>query len=599
MDAERQGVAAQGVLHAFVGAFVDELARSGVRNACLCPGSRSTPLALLLRKHQDIQTWVHIDERSAGFFGLGMAKALGEPIVLVSTSGTAAMNFAPAVVEARYARVPLLVLTADRPPELRDVGANQTIDQVRLFGVHVKASIEVPLPEASKEAFRYVRTLACRAAATARSRPFGPVHLNFPFREPLVPMNLGADTQDCPREARVPYVSAFEGPMELPQDALKGLAAELGGIQKGLIVLGPQDDPKFPSAVIGLGQRLGFPILCDPLSQVRSSGQACPIAIDAYDTLLRHERTALWLSPDLVLRFGATPTSKTLLSYLQRLQSAPQVFVDGGEGWSDPGLSTSRAIQAHPRLLVEGLSRVLGQKSPRGEYANRWVQAALAVRNALKTFFEADGELSEPWVLHALADGLPDDATMFIGNSMPVRDLDTFFFSTPKRLRLLANRGASGIDGVVSSALGAAAALCGPVVLVVGDLSFYHDMNGLLAAKRHGLCASIVLLNNDGGGIFSFLPQVKEAEHFDELFGTPHGLDFRHVAELYGLSYQRPASRQAFLDGLKKSLQEPGVSLLEVCTERRENHTLHRELALAAMQALDGLEKERTEAFLE
>lgn len=587
MGAERQGLAAQRALHAFVGAFVDELARSGVRNACLCPGSRSTPLALLLRKHPDIKAWVHIDERSAGFFGLGMAKALREPVAIVSTSGTAALNFAPAVVEARYACVPLLVFTADRPPELREVGANQTIDQTRLFGVHVKASIEVSLPEASKEALRYVRTLACRAVATARSKPLGAVHLNFPFREPLVPIDLGPSTEDSPREACRPYVSTLQAPGQLTQDALKGLAAELGEAQRGLIVCGPQDDQGFPSAVIDLAEALGFPILCDPLSQVRSSGHTCPLAIDTYDTLLGHERTALSLAPELVLHFGATPTSKALLSYLQNLQGSRQIFVDGGEGWSDPGLRTSSVLQAHPRLLLEGLCRILGQKAKPGEFASRWIQASLVARDALVAALEAEPAPSEPWVLNALPQALPEGATLFIGNSMPVRDLDAFFFSTPVRLRFLANRGASGIDGVVSSALGAAAALPGPLVLVVGDLSFYHDMNGLLAAKRHGLRATVVLLNNNGGGIFSFLPQAKKAEHFEELFGTPLGLDFCHVASLYGLAYQKPATKQAFMEGLKKSLLSPGVSLLEVSSNREANLRLHQKLALAAMRALE------------
>lgn len=587
MGAERQELAAQMALHAFVSAFVDELARSGVRNACLCPGSRSTPLALLLREHPDIKVWVHIDERSAGFFGLGMAKALREPVAIVSTSGTAALNFAPAVVEARYARVPLLVFTADRPPELRGVGANQTIDQTRLFGVHVKASIEVPLPEASKEALRYVRMLACRAVAEARSKPLGAVHLNFPFREPLVPIDSGSSTQDSPREDYRPYVTTSQAPGQLTQDALKGLAAELGETQRGLIVCGPQDDPGFPSAVIDLAEALGFPILCDPLSQVRSGGFVSPLAIDTYDTLLRHERTALSLAPSFVLRFGATPTSKTLLSYLQSLQGARQTFVDGGEGWSDPGLRTSSVLQAHPRLLLEGLCRILGQKAEPGEFATRWIQASLVARGALVAALEAEPAPSEPWVLHALPQALPEGATLFIGNSMPVRDLDAFFFSTPKRLRFLANRGASGIDGVVSSALGAAAALPGPFVLVVGDLSFYHDMSGLLAAKRHGLRATVVLLNNDGGGIFSFLPQAKRAEHFEELFGTPLGLDFCHVASLYGLAYQKPATKRAFMEGLKESLLAPGVSLLEVSSNRDANLRLHQKLSLAAIMALE------------
>lgn len=587
MDVERQGLDAQGVLHLFVGAFVDELARSGVRNACLCPGSRSSPLALLLHRNPNIKTWVLIDERSAGFFGLGIAKALGEPVAIVCTSGTAALNFAPAVTEAHYARVPLLVLTADRPPELRGVGANQTIDQTRLFGVHAKASIDVPLPEASKEVLRYVRTLACRSVAASLRKPFGVVHLNFPFREPLVPIDPGLSMEEAPREALRPYVAVHRAGELLSQDAMMRLATEIVKSHKGLIVCGPQVDSDFPEAVIRFAEAVQFPILCDPLSQVRSCGQSSPLMIDTYDTFLRHPQTALSLVPEYVLRFGATPTSKSLLVYLQNLQDARQVFIDGGEGWNDPGLRTSEVLQAHPRSLLEGLCRILDRKAQARDFAHRWVQAALVAREALRGVLEGEEGLSEPWVLHVLPQALPEGTTLFIGNSMPVRDLDGFFFSRPKRLRFLANRGASGIDGVVSSALGVAATLDKPVVLVLGDLSFYHDMNGLLAAKRHGLRATIVLLNNDGGGIFSFLPQAKEAEAFEELFGTPLGLDFQHVASLYGLAYHKALSREDFLASLKESLGTPGVSLLEVPSNRQENFLTHQRLYLAVEKALE------------
>lgn len=602
MGAERQADLTAGeALSRFVGALVDELARSGVTHACICPGSRSTPLALLLRRHPGIRVWTHLDERSAAFFALGMAKALREPVAVVSTSGTAAVNFAPAVVEAYYARVPLLALTADRPPELRDVGANQTIDQVRLYGAHVKWFVETLLPEAGEEAVRYARSVACRAVATARGDVPGPVHVNLPFREPLIPAGerppLGRDA------VGVPYVTVRQAPRRPEPAELAPLAAELRAARRGLIVCGPQDDPSFPEAVTRLAAELGYPILADPLSQVRCGAHFGPAVIDAYDAFLRDDGAAGSLAPEVVLRFGGTPTSKSLLLYLQRHDKARQVLVDPG-GWPDPGLVASDVVHADMASFCRALLGTLSSRhggqarsdergrpasataGRRGEWLRRWQEANEVARAALTDRLRSEPDLSEPGVFVELAGRLPAGATLFAGNSMPVRDLDTFFPGSDRPLRVLANRGASGIDGVVSTALGASAVSSGPVVLVLGDLSLYHDMNGLLAAKRYGLRATIVLLNNDGGGIFSMLPQAEEPEHFEELFGTPHGLDFRHAAEMYGLTYRPVDGLAAFRRAVAESLDAPGTSLIEVRTDRRENACLHRELWQAVSRAM-------------
>ncbi|MDO8611873.1 MAG: 2-succinyl-5-enolpyruvyl-6-hydroxy-3-cyclohexene-1-carboxylic-acid synthase [Dehalococcoidia bacterium] len=590
MGAERQADLTAGeALSRFVGAFVDELARSGVTHACICPGSRSTPLALLLRRHPGIRVWTHLDERSAAFFALGMAKALREPVAVVSTSGTAAVNFAPAVVEAYYARVPLLALTADRPPELRDVGANQTIDQVRLYGAHVKWFVETLLPEASEEAVRYARTVACRAVATARGDVPGPVHVNLPFREPLIPAGEGPPPG---RDAgSIPYVTVRQAPRRPEPAELASLAAELRAARHGLIVCGPQDDPEFPGAVVRLAAELGYPILADPLSQVRCGVHFGPAVIDAYDAFLRDDGAAGSLAPEVVLRFGGTPVSKPLLLYLERHRRARQVLVDPG-GWHDPGLVASDVVHADAASFCRALLGALSSRSDergapaRGEWLHRWQEANDKARSALAGRLRSEPGPSEPGVFVELAGLLPAGATLFAGNSMPVRDLDAFFPGSDRPLRFLVNRGASGIDGVVSTALGASAVSSGPLVLVIGDLSFYHDMNGLLAAKRYGLRATIVLLNNDGGGIFSFLPQAEEPEHFEELFGTPHGLDFRHAAEMYDLAYRPADDVPAFRRAVAESLDAPGTSLIEVRTDRRENAFLHRELWQAVSQTL-------------
>ena len=620
--------------HLFVRAFVDELARSGISHACLCPGSRSTPLAVLLREHPGIRLWTHLDERSAAFFALGMAKASRKPVAVVATSGSAAVNFAPAVAEAWYARVPLLILTADRPPEMRDVGAIQTIDQIRLYGPHVKWFVDMALPETSADAVRYARTVACRAAAAARSEgTAGPVHINFPFREPLVPDTEAGNSLDpSAAGARVARVAGGMGPADdgrtaylcvrrarrrLDAGHLAGLAAELCATRHGLIVCGPQDDPDLPPAAVSLAEELRFPILADPLSLVRCGPHRRSLVIDSYDAFLRDDGTAEALRPDLILRLGATPVSKALLGYLQRhshrgfqQQGGCRQFVvdfdltERAHRWPDSALTATDAVESDPRSFCEALlAAVRSASSPdartadphaRSEWVDRWAATARQARTALTDRLEAEPLLSEPGVFADLAEILPAGATLFAGNSMPIRDLDTFFPGRPQPIRFLANRGASGIDGVVSAALGASAVGNGPLVLVIGDLSFYHDMNGLLAARRHGLGAVVVLINNDGGGIFSFLPQADYPEHFEELFGMPHGLDFRPAAEMYGMAYRRVQSREEFRQAVKPALGSPGVSLIEVRTERGANAELHRKLWDAVARSLREHERQHT-----
>jgi 2-succinyl-5-enolpyruvyl-6-hydroxy-3-cyclohexene-1-carboxylate synthase len=568
----------------FVGGFVDELNSSGVRHVSLAPGSRSTPLALLFRRHSDVRVWTHLDERSAAFFTLGMAKSLREPVAILSTSGTAAVNFAPAVVEAYYARVPLIVLTADRPPELRGVGANQTVDQVDLYGSHVKWSMDMKLPDSSAEALRDVRATAARAVASARAAAPGPVHINFPFREPLIPADIpavernGSDMQETKSIARVEDLAHQPDP-----ESISALADELDDMKRGLIVCGPQDDPGFADAVARLADELDFPILADALSQVRCGPHHTPRVIDAYDAFLRDEELSKSLVPDIILRFGAAPTSKPLLQYLERHGASRQVLIDNADAWRDPTSTADQRILSDSRPFCEALSDALraperAQAREATDWTLRWQDLNQNTRAALTSRLKSDDACSEPGVFRELAQQLPDGATLFAGNSMPVRDLDTFFGGSERPIRFMANRGASGIDGVVSSALGASVASDEPLVLVIGDLSFYHDMNGLLAAERYDLNATIILVNNDGGGIFSFLPQAENGEHFEELFGTPHGLDFQHAAKMYDLDYRVVASAEQLGDAVNESITKSGVQVIEVQTDRQANVILHQEL---------------------
>ena len=567
-------------LHTFVDAFVDELARCGLKHVCICPGSRSTPLAVLLHRHPAIKIWMHIDERSAAYFALGQAKAMRLPVAVLGTSGTATLNFAPAVAEAFYARVPLLVLTADRPPELQEVGALQTIDQSRIYGRHVKRCVEMPLPEGGPVAVRYVRTTASRAMADCRGERPGPVHVNFPFREPLIP--IGQDVVPAKR-GTAPLVTVAQGLQTLRSADAAGLAAQFRGAERGLIVCGPQDDPEFPQAIVQLSRELQFPLLADVLSQVRRGPFDASSVIDSYDAFLRDSQVARDLVPDLVLRFGATPVSKPLQLFLQSLTTCRQILIAPPDDWHDPALVATDRLQVDTRAFCETLLPIL-EKTPRqtisttGAWRCKWEGLNAQARAILNECLSENSALSETRVFADLEAVLPPDATLFAGNSMPVRDLDSFFAAGARPVRFLANRGASGIDGVVSTALGASSVSSGPCVLVIGDLSLYHDMNGLLAAKQHGLQATIVLLHNDGGGIFSFLPQAETVESFTDLFGTPHGLDFRHAARLYDLDYCAPEDSPAFRAALQKSFHDSGVTMIAVHTNRDANARLHRNI---------------------
>jgi len=585
---------------AYIGAFVDELARARVRHVCVAPGSRSTPLALTIASHPALHTWMHVDERSAGFFALGLARALGEPVVLLCTSGTAAANFFPAVVEASSANVPLLVLTADRPPELRDVGAAQTIDQNRLFGAHAKWFVEVALPEASASMLRHARTLAARSAALAAATPAGPVHLNFPFREPLVPMPVAPPSDLTVDDALAwhgradgtPWVRVTDAPARLGAADTRRLAAQLRTARRPLIVCGPQYDSALAEPLAALALALGAPLLADPLSQLRWGAHERAPVIDRYDAALRHEPTAAALAPDLVLRIGGVPTSKALLEYLRRHASAPLVVVADGR-WPEPTLLATEMVHAAPRELCAQLLDALGERvDSSAGWLTDWRRTNAAAGAALERYTCA---LDEPFEGSALAEvvaSLPAEATLFVSSSMPVRDLDAFGAGDARAIRVLANRGANGIDGVVSSALGAAAAARetdgGPLVLVIGDLALYHDMNGLLAARLHALDATVVVLNNDGGGIFSFLPQAAHATHFEQLFGTPHGLTFAPVAGLYGARYHLAHDRQSLRRGVAAGVAGRGLHVVELRTDRARNVELHRDAWAAVAAVLSG-----------
>ena len=578
--------------------FVEELVRAGMRDVVVCPGSRSMPLALALRAHPGLRVRILLDERSAGFFALGLARASGRATGVLVTSGTAAANLLPAAVEATLGRVPLVLLTADRPPELRDRGAPQAIDQVRLFGTHAKWSAELPLLDGAPETRRHVRSVAGRAVATALAGPAGAIHLNFPFREPLVPDGDLRPREASDDEPTRPFTDVLAGPRTLGASEVAGLARRLAAARRGLIVAGPQADPALPAALAGLADATGFPILADPLSGCRCGPHDRSRVVARGDLLCRPGAWRDAHAPDLVIRFGATPTSKPLLALVE--DAAPdQLVVDGDGGYREPALLPTTFVHADAAITAAALADAIATlpapaSPPAHAWLDGWLAADRAADLALRAWLaevEERGEAFEGAPFAHLGELLPDGAILWAGSSMPVRDLDAWLPGSARAIRPLANRGANGIDGVVSSALGAAAAGVGHVALVVGDLSFLHDLNALVAARLHELSATIVLVNNDGGGIFSFLPQaVADAPgvglpaHYEELFGTPHGVELGPIVGALGAVHRQVEAR-GLRAALAESLVATGVNVLELRTERARNVELHRDAAAAVAAA--------------
>ncbi|HTR73427.1 MAG TPA: 2-succinyl-5-enolpyruvyl-6-hydroxy-3-cyclohexene-1-carboxylic-acid synthase, partial [Solirubrobacteraceae bacterium] len=486
-------------------AFVDELARCGMRMACTSPGSRCAPLLLTLAREERLRCYSHVDERCAGFFALGAAKASGLPVALTCTSGTAAAELAPAAIEAFEARVPLLILTADRPPELRENGAGQAIDQLKLFGGAAKWFFEVGVPDrASPERLRWIRTLACRAYWTALEGRPGPVHLNFPLREPLVTdEELPAEATGRPGGA--PYVlragptqraarargGGYDGDHAqgaggaLATDAAEETKAVLAGLvasaERGVVVVGRNErDLALGAAAAAFCERAGWPLLADPMSGARRG----PAAVAHYDALLRDERFAGAQRPDLVLRAGDLPVSKPLRSWLAGLDDVPQVAIDPEGAWQDPASVLSHSFGLEPAAAFAALTGAVGPAEE--DWLAGWRGADELAAEAILGALASD-DISEPAAALELGVLLPREATLWVASSMPVREIETFWPVRPDPPRVLCNRGANGIDGIVSSAFGAAAASDEPVVLLIGDVAFAHDLGGLLAAKRLGL----------------------------------------------------------------------------------------------------------------
>jgi len=541
-------------------ALIDGLAAAGVARAVLSPGSRSTPLVMACGRHPKIDERVIVDERSAAFFALGQAKAEQRPVILVATSGSAPANWYPAVIEASQSGIPLILLTADRPPELQGCGSNQTIDQTRLFGVHVRAFHEAGLPYA-ESGEHYIRTLGVRAAHASWGDNPGPVQINLPFREPLIP----------PRPLAL-ATSKWEQPVaasghSIDSAQLERIAERISG-KPGLIICGPDrlPDAAFANGLGRLARRLNAPLLADPLSNLRFGAHEQGMLISRYDAFLRNRAFAAANRPAWVLRFGALPVSKPLLQYLAQVDAPTIVCAPRGD-WPDPLNQAREWVRCAPTTLCNALNRLELAPAP-SSWAGRFLNA-----EQLALQLQPTEPPAERTIIQETLSRLPAGSVLFSSNSLPIRQLDCWSGKGNKALRIHANRGVSGIDGNISTLLGLAAGSTGPVIGLLGDLAFYHDMNGLLAAR--GLDAVIILFNNGGGGIFGYLPQAG-LERFEQYWRTPTGLDFAHAAKLYNLDFTRLSGAEGFSTALNRALQSPGVSLIEVMIDPEKSREQHQ-----------------------
>ena len=570
-------------MNEYIAALVDEFYQLGVRHAVFSPGSRSTTMAMLFKEHEGFETYMNIDERSASFMALGIAKAHKEPTVLVCTSGSAVAHYLPAILEAQYTGIPLVVLSADRPHTLLHVGAPQTVDQHKIFGTAVNYFEELAVPQESHY-YTYPRQVARKAYMKAMDTKKGPVHINVPLFEPLVP-ELSRNHFEAGRSSfkvvKPNYSSVFgcdnrnnlthiNNAIDIAHgnDGTNEINDLLKRYERILILAGPQIDIDEAETIRSFGEALQAPILADPLSNVRGCSTS-KVVISTYDALLAGQ--ALWheLKPDCVIQFGQIVVSKRVQQMIASWTDVEYIEVNPTMDSMNPTGKTTIHMQAS----IDVFTHLHGKNNSSDTYLNIWRRLDQAGKKQLSTAID-EPHCFEGRTIRELQKKIPEDGQIFVANSMTIRDFDYFWFSGESKAVLYGNRGVNGIDGTISTALGLA--VNGrPTYLVTGDLSLFHDLNGLAVAKTHNLNLTIILHNNDGGGIFEYLPQ-KGTKHFDYLFSTSQGLDYSGAAKLYGCGYTKISSPDELSSVLAKIGQESGVHIIEIPTNREYSRELHK-----------------------
>ena len=581
--------------HLWAGLLVEELVRNGIDTFCIAPGSRSAPLVVAAARHRQARGIVHYDERGAAFHALGHARATGTPAAVVTTSGSALANVWPAVVEASLERVPLLVLSGDRPPELQDAGANQTMDQVRFFRGYAEWSATLPCPSESIDPSALLTTVD-QAVSRCLGPSGGVVHLNCMFREPLAPTDAGEDFEpylaplDAWRAGERPYTRYESAPARPGREALDRLAALAGRRPRGVLVAGRLADPAARRAAVDLAAALGWPLLPDVTSGLRLDGRPGN-SVPYHDTLLASETFLQQRRIEAVIHLGGRLTSRRLMDHLEAVRPDDYVVVDDHPHRQDPiHRATQRLrlpVAAFCESLRERVGEAVGQAAGDADWLAGWRQASERVGRGFAECFSRDRSLNEPKAAWLVSRRMGAGEGLFLASSMPVRDMDAFGCPRPDEpVVVAANRGASGVDGTIATAAGFARGLGRPTTLLVGDVAFLHDLNSLGLARDLPAPLVMVLLNNDGGGIFSFLPIAGFPDVFERYFGAPHGMTFEHAAALFDAAYARPSSEDEFVAAYDEARRRPAATLIEVRTRRGENRDLHRSLRQAALEGV-------------
>ena len=578
--------------HFWARLVVDELTRLGVRHAVVGPGSRSTPLTTAAAHHPDLEAHVHVDERGGAYFALGCARADGVPAAWITTSGTAAANGLPAVMEAARDHVPLVLLTADRPPELRETGSNQTVDQVGLFGSRVRAAFDCPVPDPAIDPAAVLTTVD-QLVHRARGLQPGPVHLNCMYRKPLEPRSDPAfdgsaelaDHDSLTRwlEAEGPYTRYGFGGPRLAEEDLEDLGDALGR-PRGLLIAGRLPPCSEPDAVSGLADRLGWPLLPDVSSRLRLGLRHAGTV--PYHDLLLAAGFAPEPGPEVVLQVGDRPVSKPLRAYLREADPPTRIVLAPHADRIDPDHRVTHRLSGSASQLANCLGPADRERAPDSAWTERWRQADRLADRVLEDRLGDADELTEPGLARVLSEEIGAEHGLFLANSRPVRDLHTFGASGKAPALTVTNRGASGIDGNVSTAAGYAAAAGHPVTALIGDLALLHDLNGLALCRDLEVPVVLVVVNNDGGGIFHFLPIAEHPDVFEPYFTAPHGLRFENAAAQFDLSYAAPTSLAAFRRTYRDWREESVTGLIEIATDRRANRAHHEALTEALAKAL-------------
>ena len=566
----------------WAGVLVETLVRCGVRRAVVSPGSRSAPLAMAFAAHPKFEALAVLDERSAAFFALGLAKQEMRPVVLVCTSGTAGANYFPAVIEAHESGLPLLVLTADRPPELRDCASGQTIDQQKLYGGYVNFFHEIAVPESSEPRLRYLRQTVAQAVRQTMVPVAGPVQLNVPFRDPLAPVSDGGATE---RFAATINWQFFFTHLAAPEPAPSwGALPRIAPEGRGVIVVGPEqpgDVGAFVAAVAEISRRLGWPVLADGASPLRHYAAQVPHLVTTYDVILRQAAAAEQLKPEVILCLGGWPVSKVLRSWIEAGEPAIWLVTERADNRDALHGRTRPLAFALPQLAA-----ALPMASAENGYERMWARAEERIRPVLDARLRAEAAMFEPKVAWLLAQHLPAGTTLFVANSMPMRDVEYVTPPGDRALRPLCNRGANGIDGTLSTALGAAHGAGRPAVLLTGDLALLHDANGFLLRPKFRGALTVVLINNCGGGIFEHLPVAQFDPPFEEFFATPQAVDFPKLCAAHGVEHVAVRDWEHFTV-LISALPATGIRVLEVSTDRKRDAAMRKQWFAEIAASLD------------